>query len=1256
MFRPKPAAPVVSPDYTHSLRDVHFFRPGHLRSLGLQGDLTALGYDPVLGLLAAGTSTGRVHLSGKPAVQCTWSLYATAHAASSAQGREEARAGVKFLVFHPGERVVVVDTRNVLHVWLVGKGGMDDVRSVPRKVVTLSLYGDVTFLDQPNPATAHVAVAMRDGHVVWVDLERGVVAGYKVENQWARYEERLKRSGWGRGGGSGARKPPRAAYAARDGGVVLWDIKERAATKTFEMVLPPGSPGGSSYTDPAIWSERMPPVTSLAWHPDGTLFVAGHEDGCLTFWSLEDPDKPLLVRTIEREDVNVTDVESLFDAGALDAQQQRGPAAAAAAAGGNEREPVFKLAWTSFPDQAGLKTLLAAQGTSAAAGGEPLTNATVEYAERGETVLVVLGGCIVGAPSAIHVLQLPAFVQSVAPVGAHPPSSSSGQGLSLVQRNAWRDSLAVTGITTYPTATPAEDFLLVPRLSPYFNLWHDPIAIIIFLTPDPTLPPIQAPHGGRSIDAWGFPPPRSDVAPEETGRKKFRTVEDEVHGVMPMTAAPLSPNHRGGGRNLSGVTSPGGTPGWKMPWSPPAAASPHPLLYAPSGIPLRAVPPRPFRLPSLFWSGRTNVLGCEIYPLDNIVFTRLISWAIAQDDNPDKPRLPGLRGGMAVPDLVSANAPDPGVIKMENYRVLATYSADGCVRFWDISPHLLVLPTPLRFEYPAPLPHLTISIPNILRHPSLSHHPLAQLYRSDPSKVRITGVELAKQSLEVAITMQTGEVLMYKFGEANARLAINLPSQAHEEQSYFPTTPQGGHAETRAEHVEELTSTAHLANWKADGFKPVTMLTTRRGHVVETALCDIGFLAVAYAQKSVVIVDLRGPDVILREGFTEEGLKVKKKKKGSQNVPADSSQCMTLKWTICRLGGDQGLAPRLILGYARGSTKIYSLNSVLGEWVVETKPATHNHDSLSNPIKNYILDYETGAELVASADAFQRVTPTGTKASGTLWLAISKRAIRAQVNFNGEKIGKVDLVDTDEVHSAVVFIKNGHRVLMTVTQYGSANFYSLPTLEFIYRTSLDISMLEKPLGRLSFDSSSGDYIEYISPMEIYLRTVFNHRKPLTPRIDPATDRLATPPPPVPLTATWGVTSWIWGGAPMTGPQFDALIAGPNRAPIPKSVAAAKPPKPLITWGAVPEKIEPAYQRPTVAKKSQGWGVLGTDPRQRVDLYEQMTRAAAERGNILEGLEDQMTNMTTAAADMLKSARNAAAKESAKATAKSIFKF
>lgn len=363
----------------------------------------------------------------------------------------------------------------------------------------------------------------------------------------------------------------------------------------------------------------------------------------------------------------MTDAESLFESGALDVTASAGGRTQQLTGG---REPVFKLAWVSFPDEASLKALLAAQGSPAA--GEVVTNATVEYADRGETVLVVLGGCVVDAPtSAIHVMQLPALVQPPAPV-------NPTQGLTLAQRNAFRDALTVTGVTMYPTTTPAEDFILIPRSSPYFNLCHDPVAIVIFLTPDPSLPPIQGPHGKRSVDAWEFPPPRSDIAPEETGRKKFRTVEDEVLGAVPMTAAPLSPAYRGG-RALSTVGSPGTTPpGWRMPWTEPPAASPNPFFLA-SGIPLRSHPPKAFRLPSLFWTGRTNVLGCEIYPLENAAFTRLISWAITQGDA-EKPRLPGLSGGMAVPDLSSPNAPDPGIVKMESYRVLVTYSADGYVR------------------------------------------------------------------------------------------------------------------------------------------------------------------------------------------------------------------------------------------------------------------------------------------------------------------------------------------------------------------------------------------------------------------------------------------------------------------------------------------------------------------------------------------------------------------------------------------------
>lgn len=65
----------------------------------------------------------------------------------------------------------------------------------------------------------------------------------------------------------------------------------------------------------------------------------------------------------------------------------------------------------------------------------------------------------------------------------------------------------------------------------------------------------------------------------------------------------------------------------------------------------------------------------------------------------------------------------------------------------------------------------------------------------------------------------------------------------------------------------------------------------------------VGFLAVAYANNSMAIIDLRGPEVILREGFNEDGDKVKKKrKKETQNVVGEQSAIGTLKWAISGLG------------------------------------------------------------------------------------------------------------------------------------------------------------------------------------------------------------------------------------------------------------------------------------------------------------------------------------------------------------------
>jgi hypothetical protein len=224
---------------------------------------------------------------------------------------------------------------------------------------------------------------------------------------------------------------------------------------------------------------------------------------------------------------------------------------------------------------------------------------------------------------------------------------------------------------------------------------------------------------------------------------------------------------------------------------------------------------------------------------------RFLEPALADEETKRIPRVP-LRGGLAVPDLVSAGAPDLKVAKMENYRVLATWHADCTVRFWDISPHILVLPTPLVFEYPNPLPHLTIHVGRVLRHRDVAHLPIAKLWATDRAKVQITGVHLARETLECVITFATGEILVAKFGEARPSNQSSpssplSPAFREEEEDDHDDASNGSYF-PQQEWAEEVTELGHLANWSTDGFKPVALCTVRRGAVISCAVSDIGEL------------------------------------------------------------------------------------------------------------------------------------------------------------------------------------------------------------------------------------------------------------------------------------------------------------------------------------------------------------------------------------------------------------------------------
>ncbi len=144
----------------------------------------------------------------------------------------------------------------------------------------------------------------------------------------------------------------------------------------------------------------------------------------------------------------------------------------------------------------------------------------------------------------------------------------------------------------------------------------------------------------------------------------------------------------------------------------------------------------------------------------------------------------------------------------------------------------------------------------------------------------------------------------------------------------------------------------------------------------------------------------------------------------------------------------------------------------------------------------------------------------------------------------------------------------------------------------------------RQVGKLSIDDRSGDFVEYCSPLDINLRTLFHFRKPFPPRIDPCAFKRPVPAQPIPLAASGMVGAWIWGGAPLTGAQLDSIgetsidlnvrtLLTPRETPIvagPKRPAAPAPPpaprQPLISWGRQgDEPLKSATVNTTVPKRT-----------------------------------------------------------------------
>lgn len=390
------------------------------------------------------------------------------------------------------------------------------------------------------------------------------------------------------------------------------------------------------------------------------------------------------MRTLERADVNKTTEEDLFGWSQGGGQRQL-----------SGREPVFRLAWSGFPEETYLdqvtSAIAGASSSAMASTSSPVVPASPSLGEEktnlhGGTMLTVMGGILPSDPVGIHVLEFPAY--------SPPPSTASSSkpgNISLPVREALRSSISPISHHLYPTSTPPEDFLLLPRSSPHFSLSFDPNAILITTGPDRRFPVLAAPHAINSTEAWSFPPSSLRV--------------------------------------------------------PQSLSLPSPLSF----------------------SGGGTCSSTQLVTVSNVTYRKMLHQFDVSDEL--STRLP-LRGGTAFPQprpRLQRNDQAAPRMSDNHARILITLHVDLVVRFWDVSSHLLwgYKATPesepkINLEYPRPLKHLDVDLKAALSDSRALELNSARLARDRPWELEIDKVSFAEETLELAVSLSTGDVVVFR--------------------------------------------------------------------------------------------------------------------------------------------------------------------------------------------------------------------------------------------------------------------------------------------------------------------------------------------------------------------------------------------------------------------------------------------------------------------------------------------------------------
>ncbi|PFH52244.1 hypothetical protein AMATHDRAFT_140320 [Amanita thiersii Skay4041] len=605
------------------------------------------------------------------------------------------------------------------------------------------------------------------------------------------------------------------------------------------------------------------------------------------------------------------------------------------------------------------------------------------------------------------------------------------------------------------------------------------------------------------------------------------------------------------------------------------------------------------KLPSLLWIGTANLIGGHLMTVNRISYKTLV-----EDGGIDEPRL-NLTGGVCFADGTKIN--DVKYAKYQPNRLFIAYNRDHTVQFYDVSAPLLASSTEtLEYDFPRHLPDLTIDVSVVLADAHMAGLIPANLVCASA----IRAVEFMPQSLECLVELQSGSLILFR------------PRQAVKSNVFS--------AKVCLE--EGLLSLGHIHTCLGKQLTPYLMILPEEGQIEATSVTDIGVLAISYSGGKILVVDLRAPCVILRQNQPRQ------KKRHSIGLHRNADSCadpvVDLIWTVSAFDKERHMRLRLLMIFHSGRIEILTFiqDETAMKWALTGE--TTVTEGISDPLYHgtFILDSRTGAALTPDRESLCIGHDTLGSGAHCLLVSTGNKGAKVSADITGQRIARIDWNSkAGFVQVTQIIERIGSHVLAAFTDKHQVLIYSLPYLEYLHTLQLSpITSLPPTID------SSGDFLAF-TPHPISGRlfeatygTLFDFRRVYSSTdVDLIPPDLSVPPhpQPVPVGPSTILNTWFRFGQSMSGDQLDTLLAGPER-PIPK------------------------LQAETQGGTSQAASITARAASMQSNLYNRLTSALNERGQLLDDLEQRFSALEEGSRSMVEQAKRLAAQQ----TAKSWFRF